>query len=422
MKNALALTLLATALVAAPLAAQRGGRGGQTGPATTYLLTPARVWTATEDAPHEGWAVLVVGDRIQAVGPRAQVTAPADAKTVDLPGTTLIPGMIEGHGHELLHPYNETSWNDQVLTEPLALRIARATNHVRAELMAGFTAERDLGTEGAAYSDVGLKLAINQGIIPGPRMQVATRAIVATGSYGPKADATANIATEWVDMMPVGAEEADGVDGISKVVRDQIKHGADWIKFYADYRWGPNGEAKPLFTQDEMNLIVSIASTSGRPVAAHATTAEGMKRAALAGVQTIEHGDGGTPEVFKLMAERGICYVPTVSVGNRNKRETIGMAVAAGVMICSGADAGPLAHGDNAKEIEGMVGDGLSPVAALKAATVNDARMMHWDDRIGAIKQGLLADLVAVNGDPTKDINALSSVKFVMKGGVVYKQ
>ena len=422
MKNALALTLLATALVAAPLAAQRGGRGGQTGPATTYLLTPARVWTATEDAPHEGWAVLVVGDRIQAVGPRAQVTAPADAKTVDLPGTTLIPGMIEGHGHELLHPYNETSWNDQVLTEPLALRIARATNHVRAELMAGFTAERDLGTEGAAYSDVGLKLAINQGIIPCPRMQVATRAIVATGSYGPKADATANIATEWVDMMPVGAEEADGVDGISKVVRDQIKHGADWIKFYADYRWGPNGEAKPLFTQDEMNLIVSIASTSGRPVAAHATTAEGMKRAALAGVQTIEHGDGGTPEVFKLMAERGICYVPTVSVGNRNKRETIGMAVAAGVMICSGADAGPLAHGDNAKEIEGMVGDGLSPVAALKAATVNDARMMHWDDRIGAIKQGLLADLVAVNGDPTKDINALSSVKFVMKGGVVYKQ
>ena len=422
MKNALALTLLATALVAAPLAAQRGGRGGQTGPATTYLLTPARVWTATEDAPHEGWAVLVVGDRIQAVGPRAQVTAPADAKTVDLPGTTLIPGMIEGHGHELLHPYNETSWNDQVLTEPLALRIARATNHVRAELMAGFTAERDLGTEGAAYSDVGLKLAINQGIIPGPRMQVATRAIVATGSYGPKADATANIATEWVDMMPVGAEEADGVDGISKVVRDQIKHGADWIKFYADYRWGPNGEAKPLFTQDEMNLIVSIASTSGRPVAAHATTAEGMKRAALAGVQTIEHGDGGTPEVFKLMAERGICYVPTVSVGNRNKRETIGMAVAAGVMICSGADAGPLAHGDNAKEIEGMVGDGLSPVAALKAATVNDARMMHWDDRIGAIKQGLLADLVAVNGDPTKDINALSSVKFVIKGGVVYKQ
>jgi imidazolonepropionase-like amidohydrolase len=329
----------------------------------------------------------------------------------------LIPGLIEGHSHLLLHPYNETPWNDQVLHEDLALRVARATNHARAALLAGFTSTRDLGTEGAGYADVGLRDAINQGIIPGPRMQVATRAIVVTGEYAPK-----GFATEYADAIPQGAEEADGPDKISHVVRDQIKHGADWIKIYADYRWGPNGEAMPGPTQDEFNLIVNIAKSSGRGVAAHATTAEGMKRAALAGVETIEHGDGGTPDVFKLMAERGICYVPTVSVGGRNKKQVLQMAVAAGVTICNGADSGPVAHGENAREVEGLVTNGLTPIQALRAATVNDAKMLHWGDRLGMVKAGMLADLVSVTGDPTKDIMALSQVQFVMKGGVVYKK
>jgi len=385
------------------------------GPPT--LLVPDRVWDAVADAPHDGWVVLVRGERIEAVGPRGQVSAPADAVTITLPGTTLLPGLVEGHSHLLLHPYNETPWDDQVLHESEALRVARAVNHARATLMAGFTTVRDLGTEGAGYADVGLKQAINQGIIPGPRMQVVTRAIVVTGQYAPK-----NFAAEYMDDIPQGAEEANGPEGFTRVVRDQIKHGADWIKIYADYRWGPNGETMPGPTQEEFNAAVSVAKSSGRSVAAHATTAEGMRRAVLAGVATIEHGDNGTPEVFKLMAERGVCYVPTVSVGGRNKATVLKYALDAGVMICNGADSGPLAHGDNAKEVEGLVTNGLTPLQALRAATVNDAKMLHWEDRIGAVKPGLFADLVAVKGDPTKDIMALSSVDFVMKGGTVYKK
>src|SRR3954471_9241670 len=398
------------------LAQGRGSQQPQTPQAVT-LLTPARVWDGTDAAPHDGWAVLVRGDRIEAVGPRAQVNAPADATTINLPGTTLLPGLIEGHSHLLLHPYNETSWNDQVLHEPLALRVARATNHAKAQLLAGFTSERDLGTEGAAYADVGLRDAINQGIIPGPRMWVVTRAIVVTGEYAPK-----GFTTEYMDQIPQGAEEANGVEGFTRVVRDQIKHGADWIKIYADYRWGPNGEAMPGPTQEEFDAAVAVAKSSGRNVASHATTAEGMKRAILAGVATVEHGDNGTPEVFKLMAERGVCYVPTVSVGGRNKQQVLKYAVDAGVTICNGADSGPVAHGDNAREVEGLVTNGLTPLQALRAATVNDAKMLGMGDKLGAVKVGFLADLIAVRGDPTKDINALSTVPFVMKGGTVYKQ
>jgi imidazolonepropionase-like amidohydrolase len=418
MRKSFLIAVAVAVLPALGVAQGRGGRGGAAAPAgPPTLLVPDRVWDGIDANPHEGWAVLVRGERIEAVGPKAQVTAPADAVTISLPGTTLIPGLIEGHSHLLLHPYNETPWDDQVLHEPLALRVARAVNHARATLLAGFTTVRDLGTEGAGYADVGLKQAINQGIIPGPRMVVVTKAMVVTGSYAPK-----GFVTEHIDEIPQGAEEADGPDKISHVVRDQIKHGADWIKVYADYRWGPNGEAMPGFTQDELNLIVNIAKSSGRQVAAHSTTAEGMRRAALAGVATIEHGDGGTAEVFKLMAERGVCYVPTVSVGNRNKKAVLQMALDAGVTICNGADSGPLAHGDNAKEIEGLVANGLTPLQALRAATVNDAKMLRWEDRIGSVKAGLYADLVAVKGDPTKDIMALSNVALVMKNGTVYKQ
>lgn len=379
-----------------------------------YLLRPARVFDG--ETSHEGWAVVVRGNKIVAVGPTSSIDSPADAKVIDLPGLTLMPGLIEMHSHVLLHPYTETVWNDQVAHESLSLRVARATNHLRSTLQAGFTTIRDLGTEGAGYADVGLKQAVDQGIIPGPRMLVTTRAIVATGSYGPK-----GYASEW--RVPQGAEEADGVDSLTRVVRDQIGHGADWIKVYADYRWGTKGAA-PTFSIEELKLAVETAKSANVPVAAHASTAEGMRRAAIAGVETIEHGDGGTAEVFKLMKDRGVAYCPTLSVAGANaekKKATFKLALASGVTIVNGSDVGVFAHGDNARELEAAVSFGMPLVDVLKSATSVAARVLHLEDRIGQVKSGLWADVIAVEGDPTRDVGALRKVKFVMKGGVVYR-
>jgi imidazolonepropionase-like amidohydrolase len=393
--------------------------------ARATLLLPARVFDG--ETLHEGWGVVVRESRIEAAAPQSRLSA-AEADTIRLPGTTLLPGLIEAHSHLLLHPYDEAPWDRQVLVEPEALRVARAVNHARATLAAGFTTVRDLGTEGAGYADVGLKQAIDQGIIPGPRMIVTTRAIVATGSYAPR-----GFDPRW--DIPQGAEEADGIDGLTRVVRDQIKRGADWIKVYADYRWGPRGEARPTFTEAELRTIVEVAESSGRPVVAHASTPEGMRRAVLAGVASIDHGDGGTPDVFRMMKERGVMLCPTIAAGDaiqryrgwrrgspepqsiRAKRESLRAAIAAGVTICNGSDAGVFAHGDNARELELLVDYGLTPLQALIAATATNARLLRMEREIGGIRPGMLADLIAVEGDPTRDIGALRRVRFVMKGG-----
>jgi imidazolonepropionase-like amidohydrolase len=388
-------------------------------PEAVYLLRPAAVFDGESAELHRGWVVLVRGEKIESVGPSNEVKAPAGAKTIDLPNLTLMPGLIEAHSHVLLHPYSETSWNDQVAREALSLRVARATNHLRSTLMAGFTTIRDLGTEGAGFADVGLKQAVNQGIIPGPRMFVATRAIVASGTYGPK-----GYAPEW--NIPQGAEEADGVDSLTRVVREQIGKGADWVKLYADYRWGAGGAAHPTFTLDEMKLAVEVAHSAGVPVAAHASSTEGMRRAVLAGVDTIEHGDGGTPEIFQLMKERGTALCPTLAVASaanaERKKLVFQQALKAGVTIASGSDVGVFAHGDNALEIERMVEFGMPLIDALRSATSIDARVLKQEDKIGRVANGLFADLIAVEGDPTRDVSALRRVRFVMKGGTVYKQ
>ena len=392
-------------------------------------LRPARVFDG--ETMHEGWAVRVQGDRIEAVGPAASVPT-SSATVLDLAGLTLLPGLVEGHSHILLHPYDETSWNDQVLHESLGVRTARAVNHLRATLMAGFTTIRDLGTEGAGYADAELKEAVEQWIVPGPHLLVATRAIVATGSYGPK-----GFALEW--RVPQGAEEADG-DTLVRVVRDQMGHGADWIKVYADYRWGARGEAAPTFSLPELTSIVETAKSGNRPVVAHSTTPEGMRRAVMAGVETVEHGDGGTPEIFKLMADRNVALCPTLAAGDAtaqyagwkkgtapepagitHKRASFKAALDAGVTILSGSDVGVFSHGDNARELELMVNYGMSAQAALKSATSIAARVLHMENRIGRLKDGFLADLIAVDGDPTRDIAALRRVRFVMKGGTVYR-
>ena len=382
---------------------------------------------------HAGWVVLIKHDTIAAAGP-IQFKLPAGTTIIELKNTTLLPGLIEGHAHLFLHPYNETSWDEQVLKESRAERTARAVNNAKATLLAGFTTLRDLGTEGAMYDDAGLKTAIEKGVIPGPRMIIATRAIVAKGTYGPNPE---NADADCIK----GAEEVTGMESMASAVRTQIGKGADLIKIYADYRYGVNKEAVPTFTEAEIKYMVDIAASSGRKVVAHAATPEGMRRAIMAGVSTIEHGDNGTAEIFRLMKTKGVALCPTLAAGDAvsqykgwkkgldaeperisNKRKTFAMALDAGVTICMGGDVGVFTHGDNAREMEMMVDYGMKPIDVLRSATSLNAAVFGYAGKIGSIKTGLLADMIAVEGDPTVDIKNIRKIKMIMKGGKLVKE
>lgn len=398
---------------------------------SAYLLQPEHVFDGQN--MHDHWEVWVKDHQIMAAGESGTIHPTLPYTTISLKGATLLPGLIEGHSHLFLHPYNETKWDEQVLNESIAERTARAVVHARNTLMAGFTTVRDLGTEGAGYSDVGLKESIEKGIIPGPRMIVATRAIVATGSYGPKSK---NLEHQRVR----GAAEADGYDALIKEARTQIGNGADLVKVYADYRWGLEGDlSEPTFTLEELKTLVAVANSSGREVVAHATTAEGMRRAILAGVATIEHGDNGTKEIFDLMKEHKVAYCPTLSAAEATasydgwkigslpepirvstKRKSFALALQEGVTICMGGDVGVFAHGDNAREMEAMVRYGMKPIEVLKSATSVNAKVFGYGKKIGSIQKGMLADLVAVTGNPADRISDIRKTILVMKEGHIY--
>lgn len=402
----------------------------QAGKDTLYVLRPDRLFDG--ERMREGWQVIVHNKMIEAVGPVSDI--PGNVNLVILKGCTLLPGLIEGHSHLFLHPYNEVSWDEQVLNESRAERTARAVNHARATLMAGFTTVRDLGTEGAGYDDVGLKLAIEKGIVPGPRMLIATRAIVATGSYGPKSGVAE------IDF-PRGAAEVGGIESLSNEVRYQIGKGADLVKIYADYRWGLNKQAAPTFTESELNLAVQIAGSGGRQVVVHASTPEAMRRSVMAGVSTIEHGDAGNAEIFAMMKQKGVALCPTLAAGDAveqyrgwnksqqkepariaEKRRSFASALAAGVTICMGGDVGVYAHGDNAREMEMMVDYGMKPLEVLKSATSVNARVFGISKIVGALQPGLVADIIAVEGNPAINISDIRKIRLVMKDGRIFNR
>ncbi len=394
------------------------------------LLIPDRVFDGKE--MHDDWVVAVDSNKITYAGPLERLKKGEPYITIKLEGKTVMPGLIEGHSHLLLHPYNETEWNDQVLKESPVERAIRGVVHAKKTLLAGVTAMRDLGSEGAGYTDIYLKKSIDEGLVPGPRTLMAGPAIVATGAYGPKGfhDGV---------QVPLGAVPVTGKDRAMEEVRTQLGNGANLIKIYADYRWGKDEPSQPTFLQEEIDAMVATATTAGRYVVAHASTPEGMRRAIMGGVETIEHGDGGTAEIFELMKTKGIALCPTLAAGDAieqykgwqkgkepdperiaKKKKSFALALESGVEIVFGGDVGVFTHGENYRELELMVDYGMKPLQALQSATSVNARILHFQE-LGMIQEGYLADIIALEGNPVQDISRMRRVKFVMKDGTIYK-
>jgi imidazolonepropionase-like amidohydrolase len=420
------IRLLATTLFCALAAAQTPSRPIVIRAGRLIDVRAGRVLTAQN--------IVIEGDRIRAVG----AAAPANAEIIDLSDFTVLPGLIDNHTHVLLQgDITAADYDDQLLKESIPYRAIRATMSARTALMNGFTTLRDLETEGAMYADVDIKTAIQRGVIPGPRMFVATRALAPTGTYP-------LLGYSWELRVPEGVQIVDGADNLRHAVREEVKYGADWIKYYSDRRYFVKDGALHSwvnFTDEEAGALVAEAHRLGHKVAAHAMGKEGIASALRAGVDTIEHGDGLDEELMDQMIKRGVYWCPTLYVGiyvaqgradagapiwlemMKLQEKAFRRAVEKGVKISLGTDAGGFSWSVNeAKEFGYMVKYGMTPMQAIQSATVVAAELLGEQDRVGVVEPGKLADIVAVRGDPLVDIGVLEHVEFVMKGGVVYKK
>ncbi len=421
-------------LIGLPLPAQE-----PTPPSRPTIIRAGRLIDVRAGRVLTDQAIVVVGERIKTVGPAAEIlkSAPTDATIVDLSSATVLPGLMDCHTHVLLQgDITAAEYDEQLLKESIPYRAIRATAAARIALMNGFTAIRDLETEGAMYADVDVKKAIQRGVIPGPRMFVSTRAFSATGMYP-------LLGYSWELKVPEGVQIVDGADAIRKAVREQVGHGADWIKFYSDRKYYlENGKlrSKVNFTEEEMNALVTEAHRLDRKVAAHAIGKDGIMAALKAGADTIEHGDGFDAESIDLMVQKGVYWCPTIYVtayvadgraaaGNpiwqqmiKLQEKAFGEAVKKGAKIAYGTDAGGYAWTENqAKEMSYMVRWGMTPMQAIQSATTVAAQLLQSENDLGALEPGKFADIVATTNDPLADISELEHVKFVMKNGQIYK-
>jgi imidazolonepropionase-like amidohydrolase len=429
----LALISLGEVAVVSPVAAQTRPAV----PPARILVHAGRLVDGESERPRTDQGILIEGDRITKVGPWSEVqTGAGDATQIDLSRMTVLPGMIDNHTHILLQgDITSAEYDEQLLKESIPYRTIRATVAVRTALMNGFTTMRDLETEGAMYADVDIRNAINRGIIPGPRMYVATRAFSATGMYPLSG-------YSWELKVPEGVQIVDGVDNIRKAVREQVKYGADWIKVYVDRRYylAPDGKLHSWvnFTDEELKAFADESHRLGKKIAGHAIGWDGIDAALRAGFNTIEHGDGLTPDLIDRMVRQKVYWCPTIFVGAyvadgrggiwpkmvEIERIAFGEAVKRGLLpyISYGTDAGGYAWTENqAQELAYMVRYGMTPMQAIQSATSTAARLLDQQANIGVVGQGRLADIIAVNGDPLADITELQRVAFVMKGGVVHK-
>src|SRR3989454_3727397 len=410
-----------------------GAQDKKQGPPKRLAVRAGHLIDGKSDKPLDNVVIVIEGDKIMSVTPSGP--APAGVEIIDLSKYTVLPGFIDLHTHVLLNgDITAEDYDKQLLKDSIPYRAILGARNARIALENGFTSIRDLETEGAMYADVDVKKAIANDEVPGPRMQVATRAMTPTGMYP-------LLGYSWELKVPTGVQYVDGVDGARKAVREQIMYGGDWIKYYSDrkYHFEADGVLHSMvnFTDEEAKAIVDETHRLGKKMAAHAIGSDGISAALRAGVDTIEHGDGLTEALMDEMAKRGTYWVPTITVGvyvapgrggNWEKmaaleRENFSKALKRGVKIALGTDAGGFDWKtvNQAKEFEYYAQYGMTPMQAIRTGTAVAADLLGWSDKAGTIEAGKWADLVAVSGDPLKDITELEKVKFVMKGGTVYK-